>query len=777
MTIEIGILLAIFAALVYLFLTEKLPIDLTALLGLAALVFGGYVTPAEAFSGFASPAVITTLFIFVLGGALQQTGVADAMGAQAHRLAGQREVWLIVVVMLTTGLLSAFMPNIAATAVMMPAVASLAQRAAVPPSRLFMPLSFAAVLGGTTTLVGTPPNILAGTILQQRGEPALGLFDFTPVGGALLALGILYMVTIGRRLLPDRGVSRTPAAGRDLARVYQLEERLLSIRIPEGSRLDGTTLGEAQLGRALRAQVLAIRRRRATRLAPDATTRLRAGDLLLVSGRLDVIEDLLRVRGIHVEQVAPDALPSTGGAAEGLRMQVGPHSALCGQTLREAAFRATHGAVVIGIERGGKVLQERLAEVRLQAGDTVLAVGPRERLARFLASGDPAVQPLSVGDLARLPARFFLVDLPAGSPLAGLTLGASKLGELVGLTVIGLVRDGRTRLGLDPDAVLTAGDRLVVGGDPAALLAVVDLGDLDLGPGRGAQDLESDAIGVAEATIAPRSQLAGQTLRRLAFRERHGVQVVALWREGQPRRADLADVALRFGDALLLQGPREKLQMLADDPDLVMLTPLGRPARRTRRAPVALGGLALLIGLVVSGWQPIEVAAFAAGVAVVLGGALSMQEAYRAVEWRMIFLLAAILPLAVALERTGAAALAAGAATDLAGPHGPHVMLAVLVVLASVLSQSLDSGPAVVILAPVALEIAQQMGLAPVTILLAIALGASAAFTTPFSHKAHLLVMGAGGYRARDYLLVGTPLTVLVLVLIILLVPVVMPLR
>ncbi len=210
------------------------------------------------FSGFASPAVITTLFISLLGGALQQTGVADAIGRQAHRLAGERELWLIVVVMLTAGLLSSFMP-----------------------------LSFAAVLGGTMTAVGTPPNILAGSILQEQGGEALDLFDFTPVGACLLAAGILDMVTLGRRFLPDRGVSRTNLAGRDLTRLYHLEERLFTIRIPRPSRLDGLTLAETRLGRALRCQVLAIRRHGQTSLAPGADTVLRSGDVLLTAGRLE----------------------------------------------------------------------------------------------------------------------------------------------------------------------------------------------------------------------------------------------------------------------------------------------------------------------------------------------------------------------------------------------------------------------------------------------------------------------------------------------------------
>jgi di/tricarboxylate transporter len=777
MTLEIAGLLAIFAIMVYLFLSEKLPVDLTAFLGLAALIFGGFVRPDEAFAGFASPAVITTLFIFILGGALQQTGVADMVGAQAHRLAGGRELWLIVVVMLASGLVSSFMPNIAATAVMIPAVASLAQRASVPPARLFMPLSFGAVLGGTTTLVGTPPNILAGSILAERLGRGFSLFDFLPVGAAVLLIGTLYMVTIGRRFLPARGATGTPSAARDLARIYQLEERLFTIRIPDDSPLHGQTLGHAQLGRALHSQVLAIKRHGTTLAAPGADTVLRRGDVLLASGRIDDIQGLLRVQGVTITRVRADDLPSLRDGVTGLRLTLGKHSPFCGQTLRKLRFREQHGTVVVGIERDGVILQQRLGDVVLQEGDTILTFGGQAGIAQLAASAEQPTTTLSLAGLQDLAATFFLVRIPDGSPLCGLTLGATNLGQLVGLTVMGLVRGQQTDLGLVPQTILNGGDQLLVAGDPAAIMDVLELGAVRLENQVDAPELESPDIGVIEATIAPRSQLAGHSLRQLTFRERYGVQAIALWRGGKPRRTDLADLTLRVGDGLLLQGSHARLQVLLSDPDFVVLTPHDRPARRTRKAPVAVGGLLLLIGMVVTGWQPIEVAAFTAGVAVVLGRALTMQEAYRAVEWRLIFLLAAILPLGIAMERTGTAALAAHAVTDLAGPYGPYAVLASLVVMASLLSQSLDSGPAVVVLAPVTLEIAAQAQLSPLTLFMGIALGASAAFSTPFSHKAHLLVMSAGGYRAVDYVKVGTPLTVLMIVVVVLLVPLVFPFR
>jgi di/tricarboxylate transporter len=182
-----------------------------------------------------------------------------------------------------------------------------------------------------------------------------------------------------------------------------------------------------------------------------------------------------------------------------------------------------------------------------------------------------------------------------------------------------------------------------------------------------------------------------------------------------------------------------------------------------------------MIGLVVSGQQPIHVAAFTAATLVILFGALTMQEAYRAIEWRAIFLVAAVLPVGLAMERTGAAQLMADSVAEIAGPFGPYAILAALVGLASLLSQGLDGAPAVVLLAPVVLQTAQNLDISPYPLMMGVSLAASAAFMTPFSHKANLLVMGAGGYRSSDYLKVGTPLTLLLFVLLVLLVPVFFP--
>ena len=337
------------------------------------------------------------------------------------------------------------------------------------------------------------------------------------------------------------------------------------------------------------------------------------------------------------------------------------------------------------------------------------------------------------------------------------------------------MREDRTHLAVQPDEVIQAGDRLLIAGDPSGLVTLFDLGDVELEAEPPGAPFESTEVGMVEAAVAPRSAAAGRTLAELDFRDRYGLLALALWREGQVVHSDLTNVVLRFGDALLLQGPREKIRRLASEPDFVVLSEADQAPRRTKKAPYAFGGLLLMVGLVVSGQQPIHVAAFTAATLVILAGALTMQEVYQAIEWRAIFLVAAVLPVGLAMERTGAAQLLADGVAEKAGPFGPvrHPRSA------GGAGQPAEPGarrrPAVVLMAPVVLDTAHNLDLSPYPLMMGVSLAASAAFMTPFSHKANLLVMGAGGYRSSDYLKVGTPLTLLVFVLLILLVPVFFP--
>ncbi len=776
MTWEIAFLILLLVAMAYLFLTAKLPVDLTAFLGLAVLILGGYVDPTEAFSGFASPAVITMLGIFVISASLLYTGVADMVASKVYTLVGAKEIPLIITLMLVSGVLSAFMNNIAATAVLMPAVAGIARRAGLSASRLMMPLAFGSILGGTTTMVGTPPNIVAATILSEQGFEPFGLFDFTPIGVLLLLTGVLFMITLGRKLLPDRQAGPGETDATDLSHLYHLDERLFTIRIPDGSALVDLTLAEANLSGALGIQVVSVRRQGKKSLIPRADTMLKGEDVLVVEGRLDDLEDIMRVGDVELRPTSTRQIPRPLRGFSAIRAEVRESSGLVGKSPRESHFRERYQVVIVGIERGEVTFREGLGSESLQGGDRIIALGKRSELHKMQSDPNFRVRNLGLTALKSIQGYLSVIRIPSTSSLVGSTVGGSRLGELVGVTIGAIIRDDVTHLGVDPAEEIRAGDGLLVACDSARVDRLARIGDIQLDSRVDEVALETEESGIVEVALAPRSAVVGKNLRDLEFRNRYGLQLLAVWRDGRSIYTGLADVVFRLGDALLVQGPWERIRLLGSNPDFVVLSPEGLRPRRHRKAPLALGALLLMVAMVVLGLQPIHVAAFISASLVLLFRTVTMEEAYRAIEWRTIFLVAAVLPVGFAMERTGAAVLLVEQVGEVIGPLGNYAILISMVLLASILSQALDGAPSVVLLAPVALESAAQLGMNPYAAMMGVSLAASAAFMTPFSHKANLLVMGAGGYRSVDYARVGSPLTVVVLAIVVLLVPFFYPL-
>ena len=776
MNLEIAFLLIVLIGMVVLFLTEKLPIDLTAFLGLVILVFTGYVTSDQAFTGFASSAVITMMSIFIVSGALMNAGVADFAAVWIHRIVGSSELPLLITIMITAGVLSAFMNNIAATAVLMPAVASLTKKAGLQPSKIFIPLSFGAILGGTTTLVGTPPNILAGSVLSDKGLKPFELFDFTILGGVLLALGVIYMVTIGRKLLPDHKIQEDDA-GRELAELYRLEESSFSIKIPTGSSIEGKTLAETGIGNALGVQIIAVLRDGHRMLAPPAETRLRSSDELLVSGSRERLTEILEIQGLDVEETVGEQIRLPQRGVSGVKLKLNKGSELAGKSLLDFDFRKQFGIAVMAVKRGEERFTKSVGDINLQEEDILFGLGTSEKvatLAEHKTLFDVELTGMSALDeLSDEP--ILVLRLPEESHLVGKTIAESQVSGLRGVMVVGILREDKVEWSLSPEEVLKADDRLFVSGDKEKFKTLLKIGNVELVSHPSTPDLESEEIGVVEATIAPRSSLDGRTLGETDFRKRRGLQVLAVWRQGHPIREHLSSLSLRVGDGLLLQGKREALAELPKDKDLVVLSEISGSERNVKKAPFAVGGLFLMIVLVLTGFQPIQVAAFAAATFVVLTGVISMKEAYRVIEWRAIFLVAAVLPVGIAMESSGTAQLLSDSVALYAGQYGPYAVLASLIVLSSLLSQGLDGAPAVVLLAPVVFSTAETAGISPYPLMMGVALAASAAFMTPFSHKANLLVMGAGGYRSWDYVKVGTPLTIVILATLVFLVPVFFP--
>ena len=594
MTSEIALTLAIIVGALIVFGTEKLRVDVVALLVLIIVGLTGLVGPKEVFAGFSNSAVITVWAVYIVSGGLFKTGVADIFGKFILRLSGNNEVRLIVVIMLTCGLMSAFMNNVGATAMLLPAVISVAKQTKIPVSKLLIPLSFSSLLGGKITLIGTPANILATSILSENGLPTFGFFDFAPIGLVVLATGVLYMVFIGRHLLPVR---QAP--------------------------------GEAQ--------------------AKD-------------------------------------------------------------------------------------VLRKFTSEVRV---------------------------------------------LPKGK-LAGSTLLESKLGEVYNLTVIALVRGNKTITKLRRDTYINPDDILLVEGSTEDLLrARKELGLEIANENKKHAELDKlseKEIGIVEATLAPRSSVENRSLRSLNFRNHYGFTVLAVRRQGEIITEGLIDLELKFGDDLVLQGPRRRASELEEKNDFLVLEPLEVPEDRRRKMPISIGLMLLVIGLVLFAGIDISLAMVIGAVGMVISRCLSMDEAYASIDWRTVFLVAGMLPLGTAMETTGAAKYIADLMLNTIGDMGPMAALAGIYFLAALITQPMSNAAAMVLVVPIALDTAVSLGANHLTFTLAVVIGAATSFLTPVGHKANVLVFGPGGYKFFDYARVGALLTVFLFIVTMIFLPIFYPL-
>ncbi len=594
--------LVILAITLVLFISERLSMDLVALLVLVALGLSQVLTPQEVFSGLSDTAVITILAVFVLARGLEETGVAARIGEFLVRTAGKSETKLIVAIMSAGAFMSLFMNNIAAASILLPAASTAARKAGVPLSRLLMPLAFGTLLGGMATLF-TTTNIVVRSVLQDLGYPGFGLLDFAPVGVPLIVVGIGYMAVWGRRMLPARtSPQRAEALGNadgDLLQLYDLSDRLFRARIPDGSYLIGRRLVESTFREKYGLSVVAVEREGRTVLAPVPDFEFRSGDVVLLEGRLE----------------------------EFRQRDVEPYL---------------------------EILQPR------QYSET---------------------------------------------------------------------------------------------------------------------EFETTSVVVLEAALSPRSQLIGRTLKESRFRDKYGMNVLAVWNGTRVFRSGLQDRKLTFGDALLLQGPRERLPMLRLDPDLIILSSEQDPVRQV----TGKGWLALAIfagTLIAAAFSRISVGEvmLAGALLMVITNILTMEQVYRAIEWKVVFLVAGMLPLGLALTKTGATALFATSLTTLVEPYGPLALLLALLVLTVVLSQAMKGAAVAAVMAPIAIQAAQQMGADPLAMGMGVALATSMAFVTPLGHPVNILMMGPGEYRMRDFIRVGLPMTVLLFAVVLLILPIFWPL-
>jgi di/tricarboxylate transporter len=615
------------------------------------LFFSGLVQSDQALSGFSNPAVVTVWAMFILSAGLTRTGVSSVIGAQVLRFARKGEGRLIAVLMSVTALLSSIMNNTAIAAMFLPITLEIARRTKRPASRLLLPMAYGSLLGGLILLIGTASNLVVRDAMREAGYPPFRIFDFAPGGLVILFFSVLYMSLIGRRFLPDRQTPQVLSAddsanGSTSRSQYGLEERLATLILPEDSPLAGTTLVESRIGRALGLNILSIQRRDGRRVPAEPNAVLEGGDRLLALGRLERIDEISQrpLFAIESENHALEHLMSGNvGLAE---FKVTAESPFAARTLTELNLRARYEVNVLAIRQGEIVRRTNLQDLSLNPGDMVLIQGEDEKIEQF--NDQPGFRRLDVNGAAEyhLEERLLSIRVLEDSSLIGRTLTESRLGAAYGLAVLRIVSRGDDLLPT-ADMPLQAGDLLVVGGRPLDIevlkglqtLKVERQADADLAA------LENGHVQIVEVMLSPYTTLAGKTLRELSFREKFGVSVLAIWRGERSYRSDLANVPLQYGDALLCFGEQEKLRTLARERDFVVLKMDLQEKPRTRKAPIAALIMAAVVLSAMLFGLPISLAAIAGCVLMVLSGALTMDEAYQGIDWRSIFVIAAMLPL------------------------------------------------------------------------------------------------------------------------------------
>ncbi|CAI0709828.1 SLC13 family permease [Serratia quinivorans] len=605
MNSELLWVLSLLLIAIVLFTTNKLRMDVVALLVIIAFVLSGTLTLSEATVGFSDPNVILIAALFVIGEGLVRTGVAYQVGDWLVKVAGSSETRMLMLLMVTVAGLGAFMSSTGVVAIFIPVVLSVAARMKIPPGRLMMPLSFAGLISGMMTLVATPPNMVVNSELVREGIGGFGFFAVTPVGLAVLVLGVGYMLVARRWLGNDDGDKTRETwqrrTFRDLIRDYKLTGR-------------------------------------ARRLA------LRSG------------------------------------------------SPLVGHSLDELHLRARYGANVVGIERW-------------------------KRFRRVMVSASGSTE-LREGDVLLLDMSDSQVDL----------------------------REFCSEQQLEP---------MVLRGDYFSE--------------------QSRNVGMAEVSLIPDSTLLGKSLRGSAFRSRYDLNVVGIRRNGETLAGKLVDEPLALGDILLVIGDWKAIRQLqAKTHDFIVLNlpaEVDEVAPAITQAPHALFCLALMVAMMLTDEIPNPIAALIACLLMGKFRCIDMESAYKSIHWPSIILIVGMMPFAQALQKTGGVDLIVRGLMDVAGDAGPRVMLVCLFALCATIGLFISNTATAVLMAPIAIAAAREMGVSPYPFAMIIAIAASAAFMTPVSSPVNTLVLGPGNYKFGDFVRIGVPFTLLVMLVSVIIVP------
>lgn len=760
--------------------------DLVGLLVMVSLAISGVLTPSEALSGFSAPAVVTIWAVFIISGGLTRSGLAAWLGRRLLHFAGNDELRILFLLMVLAAVMSYTMNTVGVVAMLMPVVMDISRQRHQSPSRFLLPVVHASLLGGMATLFGTPSNLLANEALIKFGYPPFSFTIFTAAGLAIAFIGILFNTFIGRKLLPQISI-RLMFQSEDqpkLIHVYDLDERMFLLILPPQSPLAGKTLAESRLGTALGFNVIAILRGKKKILAPSPETILQEGDRFVTIGRVETLEELSQWQQVLVNKpnLSTEALISEW--INLIQVKLSPQSQYIGQTINSIHFRKRFGANVLAIMRDGIPRRTHLTELSLGYDDVLLLQITQEQAERIKNNPDFIYLGPRVPGTYRLAERFLVLSIPEGSALIGKTLEESRLGQAFNLNVVGIMRGGDTLLMPIAEEQIQANDYLIIQGkieDLAVLQGLQSL-TIDHQTAPTLQWLETDQYGMVEVMLHPRGNISGKTLKDIHFREKYGLNVLAIWSSGRAYRSNLFNRPLRFGDALLVYGKRDQLNVLSTSTDFMVLSQEMQIPPLFEKAPLAAAIVVGTIMIIMLGWLPSSIAMVSGAVIMLLSGCLSMNEAYRSIEWRVVFLIASIIPLGIAIEKSGTANLISNwlfnlfsSGTNFSTAQAA-ILLSSLFVITSMASQVMSNSISVIIMAPIAINLAQKLQLSPYSLIYTVAIASSTCFLMPFSHAVNMMVMGTGGYRTSDYVKSGLPLIIIILISTLIITPVFFPL-
>ena len=615
--------LIILVITVALFIWGRVRADIVALTALAALLVLGILTPAEALAGFSSPIIIMMIGLFVVGGAIMQTGLAKLAGNKLMALSRGNETITFLLVMLVTSFIGAFVSNTGTVALMMPIIMSIAAGSGMQSSRFLMPLAFAGSLGGMLTLIGTPPNLVIDEVLTEGGYQPLAFFSFFPVGIIVIAIGIIVLMPLSKIFLSKKQNGKKKKQGKSLD---------------------------------------------------------------------DLVDEYQLLDNLH-RYIVPSRRPSAALDENGEQMDI------VGKTLKDLSIQKKYGVSIIEIRNEKKSRLGLVKDVSqnmakssstIQVHDTLYIIGEEEKMKRFASD-----------------------------------YGLRKMKDVK-----------------------------------------IDFYDL----------------GLTEIVVMPTSNFAGLRIGEANLRKRFGINVLGVKRGDEYITDNLIATKLHVGDMLLVQGEWTNLAHLATDTsNWVVIDQPEKTADKVLldyKAPVAAAIMLLMIAMMVFDFIPVApvTAVIIAGLLTVFAGCFrNVEAAYKTINWESIVLIAAMMPMSTALEKTGASALVSQGLVESLGSMGPTALLAGIYFTTSMMTMFISNTATAVLMAPIALVAAQQVGVSPYSFLFAVTLGASMCFASPFSTPPNALVMKAGGYTFMDYVKVGLPLQIIIGVVMTFVLPLLFP--